>query len=419
MYFERLSKIEPMVPRGDLFAALSPKLAQQVMLDIHGRWIRKLPFYVSVTSLHYNNRLRSADLRQHAGVMFSQIALSMQPTLLVSREQPSAGRLYVIVKGVALERKTSRLLTAGDSWGAVEAICGPAKYLQGWRSEYRVEAQTFCQVICISYTQMAQIVDESPELADVYLLMRAWGFHIRLLHSIKVAADIELMKPASMQYKAKLSAAEQQTPFKVGEHAFCLNPLFSDGTRLRARGVKDAEFNGQHILNDAEVEILELHNGFIRIRAVLPEADHSQAAEGWLRERNLARHKREQGLTAAAPPPSDGHTMEKQLHREANTVGEGQRATDIALDVTGPSVVKVSAGIDHAHAANDVSRASSAVNDNVASQVDTKLLHLSRLMAELRDELGAAQLVSAARPVERSADQEVQPQADGGGDLQA
>ena len=47
------------------------------------------------------------------------------------------------------------------------------------------------------------------------------------------------------------------------------------------------------------------------------------------------------------------------------------------------------------------------------------LLHLSRLMGELRDELGAAQLVSAARPVERSADQEVQPQADGGGDLQA
>jgi SH3-like domain-containing protein len=70
-----------------------------------------------------------------------------------------------------------------------------------------------------------------------------------------------------------------------------LNPYFTDGTRLRVRPDQDADFNEQFILNDAPIEIVAIENGFARVR----DLDHPDA-EGWVRERNLARHKRESGL---------------------------------------------------------------------------------------------------------------------------
>ena len=79
--------------------------------------------------------------------------------------------------------------------------------------------------------------------------------------------------------------------FQVGDRVYMLNPYFTDGTRLRVRPDQDADFNEHFILNDASIEIVEIENGFARVR----DLDHPDA-EGWVRERNLARHKRESGL---------------------------------------------------------------------------------------------------------------------------
>jgi len=294
--------------------------------------------------------------------------------------------LYVIVKGVAIERKTSRILTVGDNWGAVEAICGPAKYLQGWRSESRVEAQTFCQAISISYGRMAQIVDESPELAGVYTLMRAWGFQRRLLRSIKVAADIELMKPANMRYKALAKTAVQPPPLKVGERVFALNPLFTDGTRLRVDAASDAEFNGQHVLNDDAVEILELKNEFARIHVVGAQVG-GKPVEGWMRERNLSRRKRGQGL---APAPAEPRTSEEHKPPEAKVTDEGKQRNSAVLP---GATIRTPGSADSILDTGQSAHASGA-NAHGRSSVDEKLLQLTQLVVELRHELTATQMAN-------------------------
>ena len=47
-----------------------------------------------------------------------------------------------------------------------------------------------------------------------------------------------------------------------------LNPYFRDGTRLRVGPLKEKDaFSGEHILNDAEVEIIEVLPGFVRVQA--------------------------------------------------------------------------------------------------------------------------------------------------------
>ena len=57
-----------------------------------------------------------------AVAMLSKIALAMQPTLLIPKESPSSGRLYVILKGVVLERRHMRLLSVDDNWGAATVL---------------------------------------------------------------------------------------------------------------------------------------------------------------------------------------------------------------------------------------------------------------------------------------------------------
>lgn len=58
-----------------------------------------------------------------------------------------------------------------------------------------------------------------------------------------------------------------------------------------------AKFSDQHVLNDAEVEVLELTEGFAKIRVC---DDGNGLVEGWLRQRNLTRQKRTVGLRAHA-----------------------------------------------------------------------------------------------------------------------
>ena len=207
VYFERLSKIPGTKPAGDLFSTLSPSLAQQVMLDVHEGWLQRLPFHGFVTREDspfaavraLGRARRSSELRLHAWTLLSRIALEMQPTLLIPKESPSQGRMYVVLKGVAIDKRSGNLLTVNDNWGATDAICGMARgaaAISAGRLE-RIEALTFLQLFFIEAEAIAAVVQHAPELHDAYLKLRAWGLLQRLFTCILTAAEIEHMKKAA------------------------------------------------------------------------------------------------------------------------------------------------------------------------------------------------------------------------------
>ena len=75
----------------------------------------------------------------------------------------------------------------------------------------------------------------------------------------------------------------------VGEKMVMLNPYFRDGTRLRLGPERDADFSDQHILNDAEVIVLDVSsNGFAKVQSC-----EDFSVEGWVRQRNLIRQRLE------------------------------------------------------------------------------------------------------------------------------
>ena len=117
---------------------------------------------------------RSDELIGHSWTLLSKLALGMQPRLLIPKETPSSGRLYVIAQGVALEKTQSRLMTVNDNWGAVEAICGPTPFLHG-ASFDQIEALTFLQVFSIDNEELLSILQSFPELGDSWLKLRAWA----------------------------------------------------------------------------------------------------------------------------------------------------------------------------------------------------------------------------------------------------
>ena len=75
-----------------------------------------------------------------------------------------------------------------------------------------------------------------------------------------------------------------------GDTVWALNPKYKDGTRLRARGVDDSEFNGNWLANDSPVEILEILPGFVNVQK-------EDGTTGWIRERNLTTEPRQSGVT--------------------------------------------------------------------------------------------------------------------------
>ena len=95
--------------------------------------------------------------------------------------------------------------------------------------------------------------------------------------------------------KAWTGEGETVEDFEPGDIAFMLNPYFKDGTRLRLRPEREAPFGDDHILNDAEVEVLDVHeSGFILVRA------EDNLVEGWVRGRNLTHKGRGKGLVKEA-----------------------------------------------------------------------------------------------------------------------
>lgn len=127
--------------------------------------------------------------------------------------------------------------------------------------------------------------------------------------------------PISVTDPAWTGEGEQVQSFAVGDHAFMLNPYFADGTLLRGGPSREANFlpNGEHVRNDAEVDILELEGTFAKVQAFGADT----ASAGWCRVRNLS-HSRADGSTGAAPAakararrPLDGATV-TNLHAGAD-----------------------------------------------------------------------------------------------------
>ena len=88
----------------------------------------------------------------------------------------------------------------------------------------------------------------------------------------------------------------QLRTFKVGDCAFMLNPVFRDGTRLRAGPRVDDEFNGQFVLNDQQVKILAIEDGLAKICSCGEGVTNETRVEGWVRMRNLSAVQRAVGL---------------------------------------------------------------------------------------------------------------------------
>jgi hypothetical protein len=97
------------------------------------------------------------------------------------------------------------------------------------------------------------------------------------------------------------SEGKAAASFQVGDTPYTLNPYFTDGTRLREGPEGSAPFNGMHVLNDEQVEVLETLGEYAKVR-VCTEGDSSArdgaAPEGWIRQRNLTKTSRSVGLPA-------------------------------------------------------------------------------------------------------------------------
>ena len=132
--------------------------------------------------------------------------------------------------------------------------------------------------------------------------------------------------------------------FAVGEKVFMLNPFFTDGTRLRISPEEKAEFNDQYILNDAEIEVLTLENGFAKVRET--EASHQAEgqvnAEGWVRERNLSKLKRESGLFGLRKAILEGSSKNLLEGVEMSDVGSVEGSIAPSMAPSGVSEVTAS-----------------------------------------------------------------------------
>ncbi len=129
------------------------------------------------------------------------------------------------------------------------------------------------------------------------------------------------------------AAADQ---FEVGEHVYMLNPIFADGTRLRAEPSDGAEQLEHVLANDAEVELQALESGFARVRQVGDAGDVAGAgSEGWVRVRCLTRAKRQSGLSGLRAVIRDSTRGSSAKLRDSGDGGVGAAPESSVLQPAG------------------------------------------------------------------------------------
>jgi hypothetical protein len=155
-YFHDLDQLLGTVPKPELFEKLSPSMTRDVLLDVHGSWLRKLPFFTHLSApLNTYGVPRSpaqqacactgasheatptgattvprlgarclerravhcfVSVQGRALKLFAMFALRMQPALFIARERPPAhARMYVIVSGIAMHAISKQIKRTSDN----------------------------------------------------------------------------------------------------------------------------------------------------------------------------------------------------------------------------------------------------------------------------------------------------------------
>ena len=84
-------------------------------MEVHGAWLMNLPFSSFLMVSPFSHTTRSVAMRRAGTTLLTKIALSMKPALFVARERPTLGRIYVIIKGFAIQTSTRKVMGPGDS----------------------------------------------------------------------------------------------------------------------------------------------------------------------------------------------------------------------------------------------------------------------------------------------------------------
>lgn len=189
-YFQTLGDQSGTSPRGNLFDKLSPTLLTELVLDIHGKWLYQLAFAPSLFHTlrpdEFGGGDRPEGVQRNGRTLLTKVALAMVPGFFVQRERPTTGRVYVVVRGIALQTTTGDVVSAGGSWGGYWALTSVPPLNRG-----TVKAMTNLHVVYIDSTKLKNIPNEFPEVAPSFLRIRVWALRLRLATGILRAAYIE------------------------------------------------------------------------------------------------------------------------------------------------------------------------------------------------------------------------------------
>jgi len=164
------------IPPGDnVLYRLSPRLIEDVMLQVHGQWLVKLPFAAYLlrpppifTKPGPVYGYSAASVARSAMPLLAKLALAMKPALFIPTEQPPTKRLYVIVKGSAVTIDGGRQLKEGDSWGVLESF-------RTHVTPTKVRALCYLHTCYITATELAEFAKDE-EVAPAYANLQKWVF---------------------------------------------------------------------------------------------------------------------------------------------------------------------------------------------------------------------------------------------------
>merc|ERR1711924_376784 len=173
-----LDGLQGTVPKGDLFEKLSPTLAQELLLEIHVKWIRKLPFHDALAGAYSVGGVeRLKGVADKSLRLFAQLAMRMQPALSISRERPPPRRMYVLISGVVMNTVTKGVCRPGDNWGGMLTITDSKCLLDMYC------AVNVVQVVYITHEGLEACVQEHPDFEVPYRKLRAWAYWGRLVRA--------------------------------------------------------------------------------------------------------------------------------------------------------------------------------------------------------------------------------------------
>ena len=188
-YFYQLNELSEVVPNPALFHKLSPTLATKLVHDMHGTWLGQLPFVPDVLV-----KLQTISARNNLNTLLTKVCLAMKPGLFIAKEFPQAGRMYVIVKGVAVSLALKKVYRTMDSWGAYSIILTKTKKSRLVTSQGHVKALSNLQILAMDSDDFVKLEREFPELHPSFLKIRVWALRRLLFWGAQRAAILERSK---------------------------------------------------------------------------------------------------------------------------------------------------------------------------------------------------------------------------------